>query len=56
MNLLALSRSEDLVDSAGRIIGAANGPEALFIVDDTSAQARIRSDLKRMALATAAPD
>jgi signal transduction histidine kinase/DNA-binding response OmpR family regulator len=34
-----------------RIIGDSGGPEALFIVDDTAAQARIRADLRLMAYA-----
>ena len=37
-----------------RIVGDQQGPEALFIVDDTAAQARIREGLQRMALAIAA--
>jgi signal transduction histidine kinase/DNA-binding response OmpR family regulator len=38
-----------------RIVGEqANEPEVLFIVDDTEAQARIREDLQRMAMAIAA--
>lgn len=36
-----------------RLIGDGGGPEALFIVDDTAAQARIRADTKRMTLAIA---
>ena len=35
-----------------RLVGN-GGPEALFIVDDTAAQARIRADTKRMTLAIA---
>jgi signal transduction histidine kinase/DNA-binding response OmpR family regulator len=36
-----------------RIVGQGIGPEALFIVDDTAAQQRIRADLSEMALAIA---
>src|SRR5690606_20476858 len=36
-----------------RLVGDSGGPEALFIVDDTAAQARIRADTKRMTLAIA---
>jgi len=36
-----------------RLVGDSGGPEALFIVDDTTAQARIRADMKRMTLAIA---
>ncbi|MBL8266182.1 ATP-binding protein [Steroidobacter sp.] len=36
-----------------RVVGAGDGPEALFIVDDTVAQGRIRSDVQQMALAIA---
>ena len=36
-----------------RIVGQGSGPEALFIVDDTAAQARIGTDLNEMALAIA---
>jgi signal transduction histidine kinase/CheY-like chemotaxis protein len=36
-----------------RIVGHGSGPEALFIVDDTAAQERIRADLNEMALAIA---
>lgn len=36
-----------------RIVDQVSGPEALFIVDDTAAQARISSDLKKMALVIA---
>jgi signal transduction histidine kinase/DNA-binding response OmpR family regulator/HPt (histidine-containing phosphotransfer) domain-containing protein len=36
-----------------RIVGSDGRPEALFIVDDTAAQARIRADLKQMARAIA---
>lgn len=37
-----------------RIVSETPGPEALFVVDDTMAQARIREDLQRMAVAIAA--
>jgi signal transduction histidine kinase/CheY-like chemotaxis protein/HPt (histidine-containing phosphotransfer) domain-containing protein len=36
-----------------RMLGDGGGPEALFIVDDTAAQARIREDTKRMTIAIA---
>jgi signal transduction histidine kinase/DNA-binding response OmpR family regulator len=36
-----------------RIVGRGSGPEALFIVDDTAAQARILADLNEMAWAIA---
>ncbi len=36
-----------------RIVGDEHGPEALFIVDDTAAQARIREDVQQLALAIA---
>jgi signal transduction histidine kinase/DNA-binding response OmpR family regulator/HPt (histidine-containing phosphotransfer) domain-containing protein len=36
-----------------RIVGDQGGPEALFIVDDTAAQARIREDVWQAALAVA---
>lgn len=36
-----------------RLVGSGGGPEALFIVDDTAAQARIRADMQRMTLAIA---
>lgn len=35
------------------IVGTDGGPEALFIVDDTAAQARIQADLQHMAFAIA---
>lgn len=37
-----------------RIVGEQHGPEALFIVDDTEAQARISEGLRQMALTIAA--
>ena len=36
-----------------RVVGHEGGPEALFIVDDTAAQARIAADLSEMAWAIA---
>jgi signal transduction histidine kinase/DNA-binding response OmpR family regulator len=36
-----------------RVVGSGSGPEALFIVDDTAAQARIRADLNEMGWAIA---
>jgi signal transduction histidine kinase/CheY-like chemotaxis protein len=36
-----------------RVVAQGSGPEALFIVDDTAAQARIRADLSEMAVAIA---
>jgi signal transduction histidine kinase/DNA-binding response OmpR family regulator/HPt (histidine-containing phosphotransfer) domain-containing protein len=39
---------------SGRLVNDGRGPEALFIVDDTAAQARIRTDMERMTLAIAA--
>ena len=36
-----------------RLLGDTGGPEALFIVDDTAAQARIRADTKKSTLAIA---
>ncbi len=40
-------------DLPASLVGAASAPQALFIVDDTVAQQRIRADLRRMAYAIA---
>lgn len=39
---------------SSRLVSDSGGPEALFIVDDTAAQVRIRADMEKMTLAIAA--